>query len=192
MNRIDIINKLIEKKGYKSYLEIGVQNGASFNQVKCKDKVGVDPDINVKQYVNDCLIMTSDDFFAQNKRNFDIVFIDGLHEFKQVYTDIINALKILNKGGTIVCHDMLPPDELHQRVPRPQPSWTGDGWKAWVILRGTRSDLQMYVVDTDYGCGVIQRGQQELISYGKLTYDWFVRNREKMRIISGEDFNLIF
>ena len=100
--------------------------------------------------------MTSDDFFKQNNENFDVIFIDGLHEYGQVYRDIQNSLKFLNDGGYIICHDMSPNNEIIQRYPQTHPGeWTGDCWKAWVKLKSEKSDLQMFVVDSDYGCGVI-------------------------------------
>ena len=40
---------------------------------------------------------TSDEFFESNKKNFDIIFIDGLHEYDQVKRDIKNSIKFLNK-----------------------------------------------------------------------------------------------
>ncbi len=43
MTRYEIINILIARRGYKSYLEIGVDQGDCFNKVKCEKKVGVDP-----------------------------------------------------------------------------------------------------------------------------------------------------
>ena len=79
MQRFDIINNLIKEKGYKPYLEIGVQNGVCFENIACEKKIGVDPRANVPV---DCK-MTSDAFFAQNKERFDCILIDGLHTFEQ-------------------------------------------------------------------------------------------------------------
>lgn len=179
MTRIDIINTLIKKYNYQSYLEIGVQHGASYKAVNCNNKTAVDNDKLVLKFIPDCFIKTSDEFFRDNKSTFDIIFIDGLHEFEQNLKDIKNSLKVLNKGGTIVCHDMLPPDENHQKVPRIQTQWTGDCWKAFVVLRGTRPDLSMYVINTDYGCGIIRTGKQETINYGPLTWKNFEKNRQE-------------
>ena len=38
VNRYDIINRIIKAKGYKSYLEIGVQGGVCFQNVECQNK----------------------------------------------------------------------------------------------------------------------------------------------------------
>ena len=102
--RMDIINMLIEKCGYKTYLEIGISRSDCYNLINCKQKTGVDPEPNAKA----TFCLTSDEFFKQNKAKYDLIFIDGLHHSGQVYKDILNSLKILEKGGTIVCHDMNP------------------------------------------------------------------------------------
>lgn len=174
--RTEIINAYISENNYKTYLEIGVNRGHNLREIKIENKTGVDSDPGTKKYVPECLIMPSDIFFKANTRKYDIIFIDGLHLADQVQRDIENALNVLNKNGTIICHDMLPPDEAHQSVPRRQAQWTGDCWKAWAAIRSKRNDLSMYVLDTDYGCGIINFGEQELISFDCLDWKTF---REK-------------
>jgi predicted O-methyltransferase YrrM len=49
----------------------------------------------------------ADKFFADNKSNFALIFIDGSHCYDQVYKDINNAWKILDSGGLLICHDYL-------------------------------------------------------------------------------------
>ena len=68
--RYDIIKKIIEKKKYSSYLEIGCFEDETFNKINIDKKVGVDPNSggNVR--------LTSDNFFKINKDTFDIIFID--------------------------------------------------------------------------------------------------------------------
>ena len=194
MNRIDIINHLIKTYNYKSYLEIGVQKGVSFDAVKVIKKIGVDPDLNSKATHK----IISNDFFKQYKEKFDIIFIDGLHESDQVCVDILNSLNRLNDNGVIICHDMLPTSKAMQDVPRVAKEWTGDCWKAFVRIRQLLSNLEMYTVDTDYGCGVIRKcsleNKQTLIPiYQELTYNNFVQNKEKwMNIITVKEFKQIF
>jgi hypothetical protein len=186
MNRLHIIQSLINKCNAKKYLEIGVQAGYVLDKVKCDYKIGVDPDKNSRA----TLFLTSDEFFSQNEEMFDVIFIDGLHHADQVLKDIENSLKILNPNGYIVCHDMIPYDESMQLVPRQQDTWTGDCWKAWVYFRQNRNDLYMFVIDTDFGCGVIKSGNQELISINQdLNWQNFVVNKNYwMNIISVEQF----
>lgn len=190
MTRLDLINYLAKCNDAKFYLEIGVDKGLVFNHVNIPYKVGVDPDKKSHATIH----ATSDNFFTVNKQYFDIIFIDGLHFADQVIRDVENSLSFLNSHGFIICHDMLPNREIIQRIPRETNEWTGDCWKAWVKLRCSRSDLSMYVVDTDYGCGIIQVGSQDTISVDDidLTYDNFTKYKHKwMSIISIEELMII-
>ena len=129
--RYDVINKLIKIYNHQSYLEIGYLNGETFNTIDCPTKNSVDP--NGKAQFK----MISDDFFNNiafpNGNGWDIIFIDGDHEKNQVKKDIINSLKCLNEGGTIVCHDMSPPSELYLA-----PRYCNNSWEAFAELRQIR------------------------------------------------------
>jgi hypothetical protein len=158
------------------YLEIGISNRENFDKIVCDLKVGVDPEPLSKA----TFCSSSDEFFKINTETFDVIFIDGLHHADQVYRDIVNSLKILNEGGVIVCHDMNPTKEEHQIIPFTSGVWNGDCWKAFVRLRQERSDLEMYTVDTDHGCSIIQKGSQETLPKDiKLTFKEFDKNRKE-------------
>lgn len=188
MDRTDIIQHLVKKIGAQKYLEIGMGPGLNFQTINCPYKISVDPTPTTTVTYT----MTSDQFFEQNNEIFDVIFIDGLHLNEQVYKDILNSLTYLSENGYIICHDMNPTEEIIQRYPQPIASsaWTGDCWKAWVKLRTERNDLDMVVVDTDFGCGVISRGTQELISVEEeLNYDLLDRRRtEILNLISIDEF----
>ncbi len=186
ITRTRIINTLLQRIDGKKYLEIGVCEGNNIVQIKCEYKIGVDP----SEHSPSTYKLTSDQYFETHKETFDVVFIDGLHVHDQVYRDITNALSVLNPGGYIVCHDMLPTTELMQVVPYQGGNWTGDCWKAFVQLRQERDDLEMITVDTDFGCSIITRGSQEkLVVNEPLTYQNFVKNKtEWMNIISVVDY----
>ncbi len=198
--RTEIINWLIRHNNYKKHLEIGVyKSHQNFDKIIVDYKVGVDP--GAEGYSEATHTMTSDEFFEQNKEKFDIVFIDGLHHSEQVYKDILNSLNILNEDGTIICHDMNPTEEFRQIVPRKLAiktrkklgrrggGWNGDCWKAFVQLRMERDDLEMYVIDTDCGLGIIRRGSQEKLEDAELTYNNLDNNRKKwLNLISVKEF----
>lgn len=189
MTRTEIINHLICKVKGTSYLEIGVREPhGNYNHIVCENKVAVDP-VPLGEGI---LPLTSDEFFKQNLLTYDVVFIDGLHEEEQVVKDIINSLEVLNEGGYVVCHDMSPTTELMQRVPiETSGAWTGDCWKAWVKLRSSRKDLSMFVVDTDFGVGIIKKGKQKCLSLGDLSlnYNNLEANRtEWLNLISIQKF----
>ena len=188
MTRTDIINSLIEKFGYKSYLEIGVEEGLNFKEINCPFKASVDPDIEIK--ANADYKITSDNFFIINDKYYDCIFIDGLHHAKQVCKDILNSMTILNKGGTIIVHDCNPYNHEAQVVPRQQDVWNGDVWKAWVGLRKVMLDVEMFCVDTDHGTGIIRKGSQEkLILKDEVTYENLITNKKEwLNLISVEQF----
>ena len=197
--RYDIINSFIRKYNYLNYLEIGVRKGVNLKQVIAEHKDGVDPGIEGGLTPETNYPMTSDKFFESIRDHdikYDIIFVDGLHHDHQVYKDIINSLKHIQPSGTIVCHDMNPLWEIAQNKDRNSKfsTWNGDCWKAWVKLRAERSDLEMYVVNSDHGCGVIRFGQQETIKLPKdafdLDFEYLENNRKEiLNLITVEEFH---
>jgi hypothetical protein len=152
--RWDLIQFIIDKYKFDSYLEIGCDKDQSFSKIKIKNKVGVDP------ISGGTIRSTSDEFFLNNHNRFDIIFIDGLHEYKQVLNDINNSLKILNKDGFILVHDCLPRSLAQQAVPRYRGSWNGDVWKSIVELR-TKNDLNIITCLIDFGVSIIKKDKNE-------------------------------
>ena len=161
-DRIAIVNHLITTKKYKSYLEIGVRNKADMHhRVLASRRASVDPDPNADaEYC-----MTSDEYFQSHNEKLNIIFIDGLHEGEQVRADIHNSLLVLNDGGIILLHDLNPPTEFHDRtifeVNGQFPAWNGTSWEGYAWYRRHRKNLNMCVVDTDWGIGIIHEGTQK-------------------------------
>lgn len=183
--RTDIINFLIRKFNYKTYCEIGCDNDWNFKNIIIDKKKGIDPNRG------GTLRMTSDDFFKQNAEFYNIFFVDGLHHAEQVYRDVVNSLNFLEDGGIIVLHDCNPLNYNSQIVPRPrkQKIWSGDVWKGFLKLRSEREDLEMLVVNIDYGCGIVRKGHQKLIDKWDIEYSDFIKNKkELLNLISVEEF----
>ena len=188
--RTDILNYLIKKYDYKSYLEIGAARGKNFAKIEIENKDDVEPKSNNVRYK-----MGSNEFFTNNKKIYDLIFIDGLHLEEQTLKDIKNALACLSENGIIVVHDCNPTKEEFQVEKQERTSiWTGTVWKAIARLRMTRKNLEMYVVDTDYGCGIIRRGQQKVFPFQKkLNWEFLEKNRKKLlNLINVEKFKEIF
>ena len=189
--RWDLIEYLIKKNNYKNYLEIGCDKNQLFSKVNIGNKIGVDPVSggNVRK--------TSDDFFKENKSNFDIVFIDGLHTYEQVKKDILNSVNCLLDEGIILVHDCMPDSLGKQAVPRYKMQWNGDVWKAIVDLR-QQENLEIYTCEIDQGIGIVTKKKNTSIlkldkPINKLKFkDYFNNYKEYMRVISLEEFKKIF
>jgi hypothetical protein len=124
MDRLKLIQAIIDKRKFTKYLEIGVLTGNVFFPVKCKSKTAVDPHfrfgwkeklrsvrLNFANITNRYFEITSDAFFSKyatgvfNTKKLDICFVDGMHEFRYVLNDIENSLKYLDDNGVIILHD---------------------------------------------------------------------------------------
>ena len=165
INRIALINsavrKVLDKKKDCKYLEIGCDDNFVFNSIILpnENKIGVDP----RQGGNHR--MTSDEFFSQNKKNFDVIFIDGLHHYEQCQKDVINSLKFLNLNGYIFIHDLLPLNWKMELVPRIQGHWNGDVWKVGYEL-SLLKNLEFKIANIDSGIGYLKKTSD--IKYIKL------------------------
>ena len=187
MTRTQIINSIAKKINAQSYLEIGTREGKNFDAIDIEYKVGVDPDPQAKATFR----CTSDEFFTSEfVRKFDIIFIDGLHEWEQVSRDILNSLDCLTDGGCIILHDCNPRSYESQLVPRQVKNWNGDVWRSIVDLRTKRNDLNIFVIDTDEGCGIIEKKKSvKLIINESINYENFNKNRKLwLNLIKIEDF----
>ena len=221
MLRTELIQTLLNTKKKPTYLEIGVRTGQNFFPIKAYKKTAVDPQFIFSpkekfrwMYKNPPNItaryyeMTSDRYFETvgASKKMDLVFIDGLHTYSQSLTDVHNSLKILNENGVIVMHDCNPP---HKAAAYPSQSlkeaamanpsnwtneWCGDVWKTICFLRSTRRDLRVFVLDTDYGLGIVTKGNAEEFldlsaeQVNAMTYDDLERNREKLLGLKNKDY----
>ena len=186
--RVEIVQTIITLKNYESYLEIGTFKDDLFKLVQCQKKVGVDP------VSGGTIRKTSDNFFSDNKEKFDLIFIDGLHHYKQVKKDIINSLKIIKDGGIILMHDCFPRDYYYQAVPRSQYNWNGDTYKAFLEFR-TKDDYDSYCCYADEGIGMILKRRNRnklnlnLVDFSKLDFNDFANNyKEYLNLIEYDDF----
>jgi hypothetical protein len=178
--RTDVIKHLIKRFGYKSYLEIGVQYMANWNEIECERKVGVEPNPLPDTRI---LPMLSDTFFADNRETFDIIFIDGDHNESQAYLDIINAFNILNKGGCIVCHDTYPPNEAYTN-----PFHCGTVYRAICRMRN-RGAIDICTYIKDFGVCVLREGDMMPMNLPDITFEEFQqRAKEILNLQDWEGF----
>lgn len=204
IKRWTLINYLIEQNNYINYLEIGVNDALCIRQINAPHKDGVDPypgsEVGGGIFPEINYPISSDDFFKLIKGHdikYDIIFIDGLHESNQVDKDLQNSLQHLQPHGTIVMHDCNPPEYEIQLVPRQTGIWNGDVWKSVVKMRCINPNIQINVVDTDWGVGIIKFGKQKLYDKAPLeeclNYHYFDKNREELlNIISVDEFYQLY
>jgi hypothetical protein len=109
-----LIENMIYLTNCKSYLELGVRTPENLNSIRNLVDVCIGVDIENYGNIDGFYNMTTDDFFKQNQRKFDIIFIDADHRFEQVKIDFENSLSALNEFGVIIFHDTDPihPDLL--------------------------------------------------------------------------------
>ncbi len=190
LNKIALINaavlKIIQKKSRCNYLEIGCDDNNTFNSISLseKNKYGVDPRSggNIKK--------TSDIFFNTNKVKFDVIFIDGLHEYEQCQKDLINSIKFLNYGGYIFLHDLIPLNWRMELVPRIQKKWNGDVWKVAYELHKSKN-IKFKIADIDNGVGYFKKTNKIKYLYLNSSlknkrFKDFIKIYKSLPIISGE------
>lgn len=184
--RLDLIKLALQTTGAKSYLEIGCDKNQIFSQLTVEDMVGVDPARGGN------MRMTSDEFFEQNTKTFDVIFVDGLHHYDQVSRDIANALSVLNAGGIIIIHDMLPENEIQACVPFNETAknkWLGDVWRLAFDL-SNRSDVNFNLVLIDCGCGVLTKGSQEPSNIAATeSWDFYKNNWQRLPLVSFDEIS---
>ena len=139
----------------RSYLEIGVETGASLALAACP-AVGVDPEpqISVELPASAKVVaMASDDYFdaASGQKPAeppDLVFIDGMHLFEYALRDFMNAERICAPHSLIVIDDIYPNHPAQAERGRRTRLWAGDVWKLIRYLRKFRPDLYLQTIDS--------------------------------------------
>ena len=183
IKRWDLIQYLHSVYKFNSYLEIGCDDNQLFSRININEKIGVDP-VSGGNYRG-----KSDEFFLNNEKKFDLIFIDGLHVYHQVKKDILNSLKFLKKDGFILVHDCLPRSLSAQAVPRFRSVWNGDVWKAIVEFR-TYQNLEIFTCLADEGISIIQKKDNSQLlkiekNFTELKFkDFYYNYNEYMRVIN--------
>ena len=185
-NRIGLINYLINTFKYESYLEIGCQNNFMFDSIFINKKIGVDP------ISGGNIRLTSDEFFNQNDKKFDIIFIDGLHEYKQIKKDLINSLNCINYPGWIIIHDLCPRNWEEEHVPRISSNWNGDIWKiSFNIINNTNLKFKLLFIDQGIGLIYVDKEYKNLnldnFNPQEINFDYFFNNYKKIPSIEHDN-----
>lgn len=165
-NTSERINELAKAVNAKSYLEIGVFRGDTFLEVDTPLKIAVDPNFKFDYSSHSSSTvrfyeMTSDSFFAKYpldstyhiNNSFDIIYIDGLHTFKQSYNDFINSLHFSHLHTIWIFDDTIPcdpwssiPDQslsynFRKYANIPGHPWHGDTYKTVFAIHDFHHDF---------------------------------------------------
>ena len=207
---IFLIEKLLKECGinFFKFTSDGSNNGMEIT-LKATNKLPFKMPYNHK---SEFYYETSDHFFANhapllfNETPIDVAFLDGLHTYHQTYLDVVNTLDFISRGGIILMHDCNPPTEA---AAFPAPSlveaaklnlpgwinqWCGDVWKSIVRLRSTRNDLRVFVLDCDFGIGVVYRGKPEekldisIPEIENMTYRDLQKNRKQLLNLKPQNY----
>jgi hypothetical protein len=169
-------------------------------------KIGVDI---VRPVIMDSIVNDNVRFFQMDSLAFltrhedllsdvDMAFIDGLHEYHQVYVECMRLIRSISVGGIIFIHDCNP---TSARMARPfdtmtseeylhhEGAWTGDVWKAIVLMRCMYPQWDIRVMRTETGMGILRKPKDVTIlpvpgalwsAMDKLTYDDLAKDRENL------------
>jgi predicted O-linked N-acetylglucosamine transferase (SPINDLY family) len=168
---LDVLDRLHGILQPKTYLEVGVQTGATLALARCAS-IGVDPQFQfgdmatVRRLVAKPSLslyqMPSDDFFARFNPTLlfgapiDFAFLDGMHRCEYLLRDFLNTERHCSPSSVIALHDCLPLElPMAERDPNAkaiepgrQAMWTGDVWRTALLLKRRRPDLRMLVLDS--------------------------------------------
>lgn len=117
-----LINDLAQIVGAQRYLEIGVAKGKTFCDVAVAYKVAVDP-----RFQFDTKTRPKNEHFHETESNtwfstrdgtdeFDLIFLDGLHNFDQSFRDFCNTL-LMAHGKTVWLIDDTVPSDIYSAWP---------------------------------------------------------------------------
>ncbi|WP_010216722.1 class I SAM-dependent methyltransferase [Sphingomonas sp. PAMC 26621] len=188
MERSTVIQFILDLYKDPTYLEIGVDQGVTFDALRANLKVAVDVrfafDLAAARASADSVRCeyhetASDAFFADRALTapkFDVVFIDGLHTFEQTLRDLLNASYVLAEGGTIVVDDVMPsgyaasiPDldltrQFWTATNNPDGSWMGDVYRLIFFIQDFLGSFSYATVEENHGQTVLWKKPRHVSS----------------------------
>ena len=157
LTRHDLLRGLHQVLTPRTYLEIGVNEGASLTLSRSKS-VAVDPDFRVRHPLHcdlDLVKAKSDEYFTRPDAlahfhgvAVDLAFIDGMHLSEFAVRDFINVERHLAPTAVTVFDDVLPRNALEAARVRRTGAWAGDVYKAVQIISRHRADLVVLFINT--------------------------------------------
>ncbi len=217
LKRDEVISQVLELFHDPSYLEVGVNRGETFNNLRACKKVAVDPvflfDINAYSTEKSLSFyqITSDKFFAEYAKDhgsFDVVYLDGLHTYEQTLRDLMNAIAFLKRDGVIIIDDVLPtsydaslPDFSQVRALRQaaaicgvnwssDKSWMGDVFKIPFFIQSYLQQLSYATVAENHGQAIVWHQTRPDEAIQQLSMEKISRLDYRDTILSRSAFNV--
>ena len=215
--RPDAITAFLNLFPEPSYLEIGVNQGQTFNSVRAERKVAVDPkflfDVNAFAIEHKVTFyeMTSDRFFtevAKRQETYDVIYLDGLHTCEQTLRDLFNAIAFLKPQGVIVIDDVLPDSydaslpDLHQVTRlrssaanagahwQSSSSWMGDVFKLPFFIASFLPLFSYATVLENHGQAVLWHEARSSSALFQRSLEFIARLDYRDTILRREEFNI--
>jgi hypothetical protein len=183
VSRNQVVQSILGLFEAPDYLEVGVNRGVTFNALKARTKVAVDPKFlfDFEADESDSVTFhetTSDDYFgriASRETAFDVIYLDGLHTSEQTIRDLLNAFAFLKPNGVIIIDDVFPssyiaslPERQHTRVIRqatldPSGAWMGDVFRLVFFVETFCQQYNYCTVNNNHGQLVLWRAPRQAI-----------------------------
>jgi hypothetical protein len=165
VRRLTHLAKLVDAR---SYLEVGVFDGSTFNNVTFETKDAVDPKFrfDVREHTTPkarFFEVASDDFFVHFHRDkkYDLIFLDGLHTFEQTFRDFCASLAGAAHERTVwLIDDVFPvdifsahPDQktalrFRHATENKRKAWHGDVYKVVFTINDFFPNLSFRTIKT--------------------------------------------
>ncbi len=113
------IFEIVQERPHFSALEIGSAWGVSALAILMGTEAqltAVDPDETNHAIIEVPLngydarwhfrLMRSDQFWQENNRTFDLIYLDGSHLYEDFKNDVFEAWKVLSPNGMLICDDI--------------------------------------------------------------------------------------
>ena len=148
--KASIINHIISKRAYKSYLHVS-ENSRLFRRINIYKKH------NVSVKPGSVFHLQPFHFFKLNTKKYDIIYTDSDYN---TYLHIYNSLEILNTGGVLVVGKIVK---------------NSDSYNDFITFYSERDDYKILYFDIDEGIGIISR-EKPLSKLEMLNVEDFYKN----------------
>jgi len=169
ISKFHIVNDLIRRYGFTSYLEYNKYDGVNyFDEIECPEKeIAFIPEYSYLDATTTSQLIKIAAKYAANKivaveelldafagRKFDIIFFDPIHQRPGVDQALQVLPLLLNEGGFLLVHDCNPEDENITSRIRTKGEWVGETYKAFALFHKYNPQRSL-TVSEDYGVGLI-------------------------------------